>query len=111
MYGYPKTISTRYDVDYLVGYLGSKWATPENAQRGLAFLEGLRDNTRHYVFDRALDEGEAQDGPEPDYRVIEDEDGTRQQFILEDDPNARIHRLGFTQDEVQELIDTIDGAQ
>jgi len=30
---------------------------------------------------------------------------------LEDNPRAPIHRLGFTVDEVQALIDQIEGAQ
>ncbi len=108
MYGYPKIINTRHDVEYLVGYLGSKWATPENTQRGLAYLHSLRDRTQHYVFDRALEEGEAPDGDEPDYRVIEDEDGARHQHRLEDDPNAPIYRLGFTVEEVEQLIQTVE---
>lgn len=111
MYGYPKIIKTRHDVEYLVGYLGSKWATQANIERGLAFLRGLRDNTTRYVFDRVLAESEQPDGDEPDYRVLENDDGEREQFKLEEDPGARIHKLGFTQAEVQQLIDTIEGAQ
>lgn len=111
MYGYPKIIKTRHDVEYLTGYLGSKWATQANIERGLAFLRGLRDNTTRYVFDRILGENEQPDGTEPDYRVLTNEEGDREQFKLEEDPDARIHKLGFTQAEVQQLIDTIEGAQ
>ena len=106
-----KIIKTRHDVEYMVGYLDSNWATPDNVQRGLAFLRGLRDNTTRYVFDRVLSENEQPDGDEPEYRVLENEDGEREQFKLEEDLTARIHRLGFTQSEVQDLIDTIEGAK
>lgn len=109
MYGYPKTINTRHDVEYLVGYLGSAWATEENKARGLDYLRGLRDNTRHYVFDRELGESEQPDGPEPDYLVLTDEEeGTRRQMVLADNPNATIHRLGFTVAEVDQLIQTVE---
>ncbi|OEY67455.1 hypothetical protein [Marinobacter sp. X15-166B] len=111
MYGYPKIIKTRADVEYLAGYMGSKWATEENVQRGLAFLRGLRDNTSRYVFDRTLAENEQPSGNEPQYRVLTTDDGAREQFVLEDNPTARIHQLGFTQAEVQQLIDTIEGAR
>jgi len=111
MYGYPKIIKTRHDVEYMVGYLGSKWATEENVERGLAFLRGLRDNTTRYVFDRVLAENEAPDGDEPDYRVLTNDEGEREQFVLEENPTARIHQLGFTQAEVQALIDTVEGAK
>lgn len=111
MYGYPKVIKTRHDVEYLVGYLGSKWATPANIERGLAFLRGLQENTTRYVFDRTLTEDEQPDGDEPDYRVMSSDEGGREQFKRKEDPGARIHKLGFTQNEVQQLIDTIEGAQ
>ncbi|WP_280564909.1 hypothetical protein [Chromohalobacter sp. 48-RD10] len=108
MYGYPKVIKTRQDVEYLVSYLGTDWATDDNKQRGLAYLRALRDKTQHYVFDRVLAEGEEPDGPEPEYRVTEDEDGARHQHVLVDDPNAPIHRLDFTAGEVNQLIQTVE---
>ncbi|MCZ0926427.1 hypothetical protein L0636_00810 [Halomonas janggokensis] len=108
MYGYPPTINTQHDVEYLVGYLGSKWATAENKQRGLGYLRALRDKTQHYVFDRNLDESEAADGEEPEYRVMEDDEGLRRQYRLESDPNAPIYRLGFTVEEVDQLIQTVE---
>lgn len=108
MYGYPPTIQTRHDVEYLVGYLGTHWATAENRARGLAYLRALRDKTEHYVFDRALTEGEDPDGPEPEYRVMESEEEGRRQYRLEPDPNALIHRLGFTVEEVDNLINIVE---
>lgn len=108
MYGHPPTINTRHDVEYLVGYLGSKWANEANKARGLAFLRALRDKTQHYVFDRDLAEEEEPDGDEPAYRVMEDDEGQRRQYRLEDDPNAPIHRIGFTVEEVDQLIQTVE---
>lgn len=111
MYGYPKTIKTRHDVEYLVGYLGSPWATDENKARGLDYLRGLRDNTQHYVFDRELGESEQPDGAEPGYIVLTDEEeGTRRQLKLAANPAAAIHRLGFTVAEVEQLIQTVENA-
>lgn len=109
MYGYPKRINTRQDAEYLVGFLGTQWATRENVEQGLKYLKGLRDNWRAYVFDRDLGENEEPDGSEPDYRVMEDEDGVRQQYRLEENPSAPIFRLGFTVKEVQGLIDQVEG--
>ncbi|PWG62871.1 hypothetical protein [Sediminicurvatus halobius] len=110
MYGYPKTISTRYDVEYLVSFLGTPWATEDNKRRGLAFLRGLKERQKAYTFDRTLAESEEPDGPEPEYLVLTDEEGIRRQHRLTDDPNALIHRLGFTEAEVDDLIATVESS-
>lgn len=110
MYGYPKTIATRYDVEYLVSFLGTSWATEDNKRRGLAFLRGLKERQQAYIFDRTLAESEEPDGPEPEYLVLTDEDGTRRQHRLADDPHALIHRLGFTEAEVDDLIATVESS-
>jgi len=109
MYSYPKIIKTRHDVQYLTGYLGSKWATQASIERGLAFLRGLKDD-QVYVYDRTLGETEEPDGPEPDYLVLTQEDGERWQMRLEANPNALIHRLGLTQAEVDQMIATVEAA-
>lgn len=111
MYGYPRTIQTRHDVEYLIGYLGSDWASDENRAKGLEFLRGLIDNRQSYAFDRTLPEGEEPDGPAPEYIVLTDEDGARRQERLTDDPAAMIHRLGYAVAEVEKLIATVEGAQ
>lgn len=109
MYGYPKVIRTRADADYLMGYLGTGWATPENVARGLGFLRGLKGD-QVYVFDRALADAEAPDGAEPDYIVLVQEDGERWQMRREADPNALIHRLGVGEAEVDQMIATVEAA-
>ncbi|MEW6648138.1 MAG: hypothetical protein AB1450_13145 [Pseudomonadota bacterium] len=109
MYGFPKLIATRQDIEHLMGYMGSPWATPENKQRGLAYLGGLL-NTQHYVFDRNLAEAEQPDGPEPQYIVLTQEDGTRRQEVLADNPAAPLYQMGLTATEVQAWIAQIEGA-
>jgi hypothetical protein len=107
MYGYPKQIATRTDAEYLLGYLGSPWATPENIQRGLLFFEGMLAHAKSYVFDRNLAEGEE---PDPDCIVLVQEDGTRRQEALADDPAALIYRMGYTVAEVEAIITQIKEA-
>jgi hypothetical protein len=111
MYGYPKTIETKTDVAALTDYMGSKWATQENIDKSLDFLRGLIESRKAYFFDKNLAEGEEPTGSAPEYIVLEQEDGTRRQEALADDPNARIYRMGFTVDEVQALIDQIEGSK
>lgn len=107
MYGYPKTIATKHDVDVMMSYLGSKWATGENKVRGLSFLNGLIDGRKSYVFDKVLADGETPTGGAPDYLVLTQEDGTRRQMKLADDPAARIYRMGYTVAEIEVLIATV----
>lgn len=109
MYGYPKTIETKHDVDVLMAYMGSKWATEENIRRGLEFLRGLVSGRKAYVFDKMLAEGEGPTGPAPGCIVLAQEDGSRRQEVLADDPYARIYRMGFTVAEVEALIAHIEG--
>lgn len=108
MYGYPKHINTRSDIEYLVGFLGTKWATDENRSRGTAFLRSLIEGRFAYQFDRVLADEENPDGESPDYIVLTDEDGARRQLKRVEDKNAMIYRLGFTVDEVEALIDEVE---
>lgn len=108
MYGYPKHINTRSDIEYLVGFLGTKWATDENKARGIAFLRSLIDGRFVYQFDRALDDDENPDGGSPDYIVLTDESGARRQLRRVEDQHAMIFRLGLTVAEVESLIDTVE---
>mgnify|MGYP001469347743 CR=1 FL=1 len=72
MHGFPAIIKTRADVDLLIGYLGTDWATPENKARGVDMLQSLIDRQQAYFFDRVLAENESPDGPEPEYKVLVD---------------------------------------
>lgn len=109
MHGYPKIIATRHDVDVLMGYLGSEWATEENKVKGLAFFRGMIERSRCYVFDKILASGEDPSGTTPEYLVLTQEDGSRRQERLVDDPAAMIYRLSYTVAEVEAMITTIEG--
>lgn len=110
MYGYPKHINTRADVEYLVGFLGTDWATDENKARGLDFLKSLRDNRFHYEFDRVLEVDESPDGGSPAFIVLSDEEGVRRQMRREENPAATIYRFGFSLDEVEQLLATVENS-
>jgi hypothetical protein len=109
MYGYPKLIRTRADLEFLMGYLGTSWASAENVDRGLAFLRGLKED-HVYLFDRTLGETESPDGPDPDYIVLVQEDGARHQMRREADAGALISRLNLTKVQIDEMIKTVEEA-
>jgi len=109
---FPKIISTKADIDYLMSYLGSPLASPENKGKGLVFLNGLL-STKAYQFDKTLTVDEPPTGPEPDYRVLENQgenNDERHQFVLAENSQAKIHRTGLTVTEVQDYITQVNGA-
>ena len=108
MRGLPTTIRTRGDAENMMALLDTEMATPERIRWGIQTLNGLLDTRQHYEFDRVLADGEDPDGPEPDYRVVTDEDGERRQNKLTDDPNGRIYRLGLTDAEVNAWISKLE---
>jgi len=111
MKGFPKYIATRQDIEQLMAFMGTPLATPENLQRGHAFLTGLLD-TQYYVFDRVLGATEAPDGSEPQYRVLANQgpnEDERHQFILTANPRARLHQMGLTVSQVQGWISDLEG--
>lgn len=102
MVGFPKQFNSREDYDNVVedfGYI------PDIKR----VYQGLLNTAKHYVFDRELSPNEDPDGPEPNFIVIEEgqEDETikRTQSKLVENPDGKIFKLGFTVDEVQEVID------
>lgn len=97
MYGFPKTLNSRADYDNIINDFGY------TAQVKMAY-EALRDTDKHYVFDRELATAEPATGPEPDYRVVMDQDSRRFQYILVDNPNSKLKQLGFTMTEVEGVI-------
>ena len=112
MKGYPKIIATKSDIEYLMGYLGSPLATAENKNKGLAFLNSLL-NTKVYQFDKILVGAELPTGTEPDYKVLDgqgENNNERHQFVLAEDVNAKIHKLGLSVIEVQNYISTVGAA-
>jgi len=109
---FPKIIATKADIDFLISNLGSPSATVENKKKGLVFLNGLL-NTKVYQFDKTLTATEPATGPEPDYKVLENQgenNDERHQFVFVEDPNAKIHKLGLTVAQVQDYITQVEGA-
>lgn len=101
MHGFPKYLNSRADYENIIRDFGY---TGEVKQA----YQALLNTACHYVFDRELASGEDPDGPEPEYRVMEEQmpDGTikRIQFKLVDDPDSKLKQLGFTRQEVEEVV-------
>lgn len=113
MRGIPRVIKTRADVHGLMDMWRGGSLRPQHAELLHDQLRALRDGRMVYVRDRVLQDGEEPDGPEPHYRVMEEETGadgaTEQvQFRLEDSPSAKIYRLGFSLEEVEQLITELE---
>ncbi|WP_022729782.1 hypothetical protein [Fodinicurvata sediminis] len=114
MIGVPRVLRTRQDYENVrAGVLEGRYGAQERA-RALAHWQALLSRHR-YVFDRELAEGEAPDGPEPDYTVLvlrdEETDAVtaRQQRVRIEDPKARIFKLGYSVPEVEAAISDMEG--
>lgn len=105
MHGIPRYLKTREDFDnvHALALAGGC-----DTQCVIGHWHGLINTQKAYVFDRALAEGEAADGPEPDYIVLTMEDGSRQQHILAINPAARIGALGYAEVDVQAKINELE---
>lgn len=101
MQGFPKNPNSRTDYQNIINDFGYSSEVKQAYQ-------ALLNTDHHYVFDRELASGEDPDGPEPEYRVMEEQmpDGTikRIQFKLVDDPDSKLKQLGFTRQEVEEVV-------
>lgn len=98
MKGFPKFINSKQDVLNLL---------PDYPAETKSFLQGLLDSKDNwfYVADVAENEGINNDT----HKVVENkstnsEEVTYAQYELKEDENAYIFKLGFTVDEVKELI-------
>ena len=101
MRGFPKVLNSRQDYENIV----SDFGYTEKVKRA---YQGLLNTAEKYEFDKELAAESDRTGPEPEYKVMtEEEEGTEKivQFKLVDNSNGKIFRLGFTVDEVQEVID------
>jgi hypothetical protein len=101
MIGFPKHLNSRQDYENIVRDFGYCLEVK-------AAYQALLNTDKHYVFDRELAVGKQPDGPEPEYKVMSEElpDGTvkRVQYRLVDNPNSKLKQLGFTIEEVEEVI-------
>ena len=101
MRGFPKVLNSRQDYENIVSDFGY------TAKVKRAY-QGLLNTAEKYEFDKELAAESERTGPEPEYKVMtQEEEGTEKivQFKLVDNPNGKIFRLGFTVNEVQEVID------
>ena len=97
MRGFPKLLNTKQD------YLNCITDFPQETK---VQLQGLLDN--RYKWE---DKGEIKAGDIPidndTHRIVTDEDGKQCQLELVEDENAKIFRIGFTVEEVEELVRNI----
>jgi len=101
MRGFPKVLNSRQDYENIV----SDFGYTEKVKRA---YQGLLNTAEKYKFDKELAAESERTGPAPEYKVMtQEEEGTEKivQFKLVDNPNGKIFRLGFTIEEVQEVID------
>lgn len=101
MRGFPKVLNSRQDYENVINDFGY------TAKVKRAY-QGLLNTAQKYEFDKELAAESDRTGPEPDYKVMtQEEEGTETivQYKLVDNPNGKIFKLGFTIDEVQEVID------
>ena len=101
MRGFSKVLNSRQDYENIVSDFGYTAKVKRSYQ-------GLLNTAEKYEFDKELAAESDRTGPAPEYKVMtQEEEGTEKivQFKLVDNPNGKIFRLGFTIDEVQEVID------
>lgn len=101
MVGFPKHLNSRRDYENIVKDFGY-------CDEVKAAYQALLATDKHYVFDCELGDGEEPDGSEPEYKVILENSGDgmakRVQYRLTDNPNSKLKKLGFTPEEVLEVI-------
>lgn len=109
MIGTPRVCKTASDYERIY-QMAKEGKLPK--QEVLNHLQGLLNTREKYVFDRVLEDSEEPDGDSPQYTVVEREleDGTveRRQNKLEEDPNGRIFKLGFSVENIQKRIDDLE---
>jgi hypothetical protein len=105
MHGFPRKLATRHDYERLHAAAVDGQA---NRVEMLRRWRSLLATRQHYVFDRTLATEEQPDGTEPEYRVLDDDEGERSQFRLTDAPNALITRLGYSAADVEMKITELE---
>lgn len=105
MRGFPHKFNTREDVETCFD-LAKQGRLDSNLMKKK--LQAMLNTDKVYVFDKIVESPDVADGPEPDYKIMEQEkeDGTKEyvQFKLNEDPSAIFRQLGFVKDEIENLI-------
>lgn len=113
MRGVPKNaLMTRNDFELLQQRARDGELRPRQVEELKSRWQALLNGRLVYVFDRELTDTENPDGSEPDYRVVEDYDEStgetiRKQFKLVDDSTCRMAKLGYTEADVDAMIDEL----
>jgi hypothetical protein len=89
MHQFPKHLNTAQDYENCE-QLFAEGKLP--AERLAEAYEALLNLSKQYVYDKHLKDEKDRTGPEPEYRVMPDEDGGFTQFKLVDNPNSPIIR-------------------
>ena len=102
MKGFPKKLNSKEDYENIVKDFGY-------CEEVKGAYQALLDTNKHYVFDKELASEDERTGPAPDYKVMKEQqpDETERivQYKLVDNPDSKLKELGFTENEVQEVID------
>lgn len=114
MQGVPRYgLRTRADYDLLLEQAKAAEVRPQGLATLKRHYEGLLAGRFTYVYDRDLAEAESPDGDMPEYRVLtveDEEDGSirRVQMKRIESSQAEIYRLGFTVQEVGQVITDLE---
>lgn len=113
MINIPDYLQTRQDFDNLHSRIVVGKSRPRKAEL-LKEYQALLNGRKEYFYDRDLDADEDPDGAEPEYRVVsgiddETQQEFRKQYRLQDNPSARIVKLGFTAVEIEQRINELEG--
>lgn len=100
MKGFPKNLNTKEDYLYIKEHFERDLWVPE--------FQKLLDTTSDWFFVKNLDK--AEDGIDDDtHKIVEteissDEPSVISQYEFRENPDAKLYKLGFTVEEVQQLI-------
>lgn len=99
MKGFPKTFNSKKDVELCL----KMW--PEMTKD---FLQRLRDNRETWLIDHkmSLDEDGVEDDTHKVTEIYDENDNLdeKYQMVWDEDPNARLFRLGYTVEEVDNIL-------
>ena len=101
MKGFPKYLNTKKDYENVLKKFGY-------SKKVKSAYQGLLNSAEKYVFDKELNSESERDGEFPDFKVMteKENDGTEKivQFKKVKNENGKIFKLGFTIEEVKEVI-------
>lgn len=101
MKGIPKHLNTKFDYEYIRKNFPKEQYIP--------FFQALLDTKKAWFFVKELQDGEI--GVSDDTHkieiqlsIFEEEKSKRYQYELRDNPNSLLNTIGYTEEEVQEII-------